>query len=293
MAKSNFEKIFIDRLTMRTTDQIIIHWKANYIQDDDLLLSEPLEETLKSIKSNLPSDVSQTSSFSSQYLFNQVMKEYIISTYKAFAILRSIVRDISHGQQTYSEISSYLVNMLLAKSICLLLGVWYSHNHIRLTNSNEEFFVIDLFHKKANSYESRIFNIKKTRLTHSQFWKMFLEILKNTSGTLISSRLSIFINNIDHNDFSLIRNHLQYSYINWIFEDLQSDDILETDWFTNYSYDFNLDFKILTNNSNKLLSLELIKFNSLLFKEIAVHDELKDHFNNFEEIASLFKNWMN
>lgn len=69
--------------------------------------------------------------------------------------------------------------MLLAKSISLILGVWYSHSPIRQSSNNkDEFFIIDLFHKRGNTYESRIFNIQNTRLNHSQFWKMFVVILK-------------------------------------------------------------------------------------------------------------------
>ncbi|RIW90103.1 hypothetical protein D3X35_10110, partial [Acinetobacter baumannii] len=211
MAKSIFDKSFIDRLTIRSTDQIFNQWKVNYRQDDYLLDNDSVETYLINISNTLPTSLSTTSPFVYAYLHNQVMREYIFSTYKALAILKSIIRDIKNGQQTYSEISSYLVNMLLAKSISLILGVWYSHSPIRQSSNNkDEFFIIDLFHKRGNTYESRIFNIQNTRLNHSQFWKMFVVILKNTTGMHISNNLSIFINNIDYNDFSLIRNFIQY-----------------------------------------------------------------------------------
>ncbi|MDP7796443.1 hypothetical protein, partial [Acinetobacter baumannii] len=63
--------------------------------------------------------------------------------------------------------------------------------------------------------------------------------------------------------------------------------------FTSYSHDLNLDFKNFSNNSNKLLSLELLKLNNLLFKEIAVYPELSEHLINFKEVAQQYDNWIN
>lgn len=293
MAKSVLDKVYFDRLTIRSIDQITNKWKALYIQDDDLLLSEDVESSLINIKHTLPLTASETAPFNYSYLHNQILRESILSTHKALAILRSIIRDISNGQLTYSEVSAYLVNMLLAKSICILLGVWYSHNPIRKIDSKNEYFIIDLFHKKINNLESRIFNIKDTQLSHKQFWTLFSNVLKNTTGPNINSGLLEFLNNNNHESFSKIRNYLQYSYINWIFDDLNEDTALEIDWFSNYAGNFTLDFSSFQNNANKLFSLELLQLNILLFKNIAIYEELIQHLNKFELMLEKYKNWMN
>lgn len=293
MAKSILEKVYFDRLTVRSIDQITNKWKALYIQDDDLLHSEDVENSLVNINQTLPQSVSETAPFNYLYLHNQILRESILSTQKALAILRSIIRDISNGQLTYSEVSAYLVNMLLAKSICILLGVWYSHNPIRITGNKNEYFIIDLFHKKSNSLESRIFNIGNTKLNHKQFWTLFSNILKNTTGSNINSGLVNFINNNNHENYSKIRNHLQYSYVNWIFDDLKDDTALEIDWFSNYEGNFTIDFSSFQNNANKLLSLELLGLNISLFKNIAIHEELKQQLRMLELMLEKYQNWMN
>ncbi len=293
MGRSILDQVYFDRLSTRSIDQISNKWKILYQQDENLLLADDVESSLIFIKNSLPSTVSETAPFTYQYLPNQILRESIISTYKALAILKSVIRDISNGQLTYSEVSAYLVNMLLAKSICTLLGVWYSHNPIRKVGNNEEYFIIDLFHKKGASLESRIFNIKQTQLSHKQFWTLFSNLLKNTHGENITAGLSAFLNSNDHHSYSKIRNYLQYSYVNWIFDDLTEDRILEIDWFSSYQGNFSLDFGAFENNANKLFSLELLQLNIVLYKNIAIYGEQVEHLTQFEAMLENYKNWMN
>ncbi|MCJ1925171.1 hypothetical protein, partial [Acinetobacter baumannii] len=73
MAKSIFDKSFIDRLTIRSTDQIFNQWKVNYRQDDYLLDNDSVETYLINISNTLPTSLSTTSPFVYAYLHNQVM----------------------------------------------------------------------------------------------------------------------------------------------------------------------------------------------------------------------------
>ncbi|MFG4456715.1 hypothetical protein ACF0CT_03495, partial [Acinetobacter baumannii] len=63
MAKSIFDKSFIDRLTIRSTDQIFNQWKVNYRQDDYLLDNDSVETYLINISNTLPTSLSTTSPF--------------------------------------------------------------------------------------------------------------------------------------------------------------------------------------------------------------------------------------
>ena len=131
---------YLSRLPQRVTDNIFLIWRSKYQQDDNLLSMEDLENSLILNPAGLPSRQSETARFSSPLIYNQVMRECILCTHKSLAILRSIVRDLSSGQQTYSDVSAYLANMLMGRAICLFLGIWFSPCKV-----NNDYYLIDLF----------------------------------------------------------------------------------------------------------------------------------------------------
>lgn len=278
---------YLSRLPQRVTDNIFLIWRSKYQQDDNLLSMEDLENSLILNPAGLPSRQSETARFSSPLIYNQVMRECILCTHKSLAILRSIVRDLSSGQQTYSDVSAYLANMLMGRAICLFLGIWFSPCKV-----NNDYYLIDLFFKKPTGYESRAFNIKNFRMNHEVLWRLFIELMKNTQGSHITPQIVSFISTVKPSDFALHRNHLQYSYHNWTFDDLCKDDEVGCDWFTDYQYNLALDFQNFSSHANKLLLLELLNFFIALFKPIAVMPELKHHLQLFEENLDSFKNWI-
>lgn len=279
--------VYLTRLPQRVTDNIFLQWKTKYQQDDALLETEDLENSLIINSVGLPSRQSETAKFTSPLVYNQVMRESILCAYKSIAILRSIIRDLSSGQQTYPDVSAYLANMLLGRAICLLLGVWFSPCKI-----NNDYYLIDLFFKKPTGYETRAFNLKSFRMNHEVLWKLFINLMKNTQGTYITPQITSFINSIKPSDFASHRNHLQYSYHNWTFDDLINDDEVDCSWFTDYQFNLALDFQNFTSHANKLMLLELLSFFIDLFSSIAVMPEQKIHLEVFKDSLSNYKQWI-
>lgn len=279
--------VYLSRLPQRVTDNIFLQWRSKYQQDDLLLDTEDLESSLSINPVGLPSRHSETARFTSPLVYNQVMRESILCSYKSIAILRSIIRDLSNGQQTYSDVSAYLANMLLGRAICLLLGVWFSPCKI-----NGDYYLIDLFFKKPTGYETRAFNLKNFRMNHEVLWKLFINLIKNTQGTYITPQISSFINSINPSDFASHRNHLQYSYHNWTFNDLIKDDEVECSWFTDYQFNLALDFQNFTSHANKLMLLELLGLFINLFSSIAVMPEQKEHLQVFQASLDNYKQWI-
>jgi len=279
--------VYLNRLPQRVTDNIFQLWKSKYQQDDNLLETECIEISLATSTLGLPSRQSQTAKLSAPLLYNQVMRESILCAHKSTAILRSIIRDLSSGQQTYSDVSAYLANMLLGRAICLLLGVWFSPCKI-----NGDYYLIDLFFRKPTGYEVRAFNLKSFRMNHEILWKLFIELIKNTQGTHITHQITSFVTTIDPSDFAAHRNHLQYSYHNWTFDDLISDDEVSCEWFTDYKFNLALDFKNFSSSANKLMLLELLIFFINLYSSVAVMPEQKSHLSIFEDSLKNYKEWI-
>ncbi|MBC9229033.1 hypothetical protein HI850_006780 [bacterium SPL81] len=289
MAKSILGSIYLDRMQVRVTDEIVDIWKSKYIDRVDFLELETIEDYLSSLSTGLPSRESETCPFSYPLLHTHALREAILCTYKGYALSRSVVRDLKSGQQTYPDISAYIANLFFARAICLFLGVWFSPVQVK-----NDFLLIDLFAKRitGDKYVSKIFNLKNFRMNHESFWKTLLALIKQTSGTDITMPLGSFANNTDYSKFAINRNHLQYKYHSWNFDDLMNDDAIETEWFTDYTRNFSLDFDQYQSHSHKLLIIELMDFINIFFRKIAVVDTLKTHLDNFEKQCLDYKGWI-
>lgn len=289
MSKVVLNSVYLDRMQVRVTDEIVDIWKSKYVDRVDFLELDTIEDHLISLTTGLPTRESQTSPFSYPLLHTHALREAILCTYKGYALSRSVMRDLKSGQQTYPDISAYTANLFFARAICLFLGVWFSPIQVR-----NDFWLIDIFAKRitGDNYISKIFNLRNFRMNHENFWKTLLELIKQTSGTDISMPFDSFVKNTDHTKFSSNRNHLQYKYHSWNFNDLMNDDAIETEWFTDYTRNFSLDFDQNQSHSHKLLIIEFMDFINNFFRKIAVVDTLNSHLINFEAQSLDYKTWI-
>lgn len=221
--------------------------------------------------------------------------------YKAFAVSRSIARDMGNCQFTYSEVSSYIASLFFAKAIALMLGIWTSPDPIATTQSKKTmklYWAIDFFRKNEskNEYNTYLVNLEKQKTGHSNFWETFIYLIDELSLTNNKGEFfkKLKTANINPKKIPSIRNKIQYSYGYWGDNDLTTDEELSIDWFEDYlqpSETIKIYFDDISTHPNKIFLLELMNIAVSFYSDIAVFDSLKQHSINFQDQKQQLLKW--
>lgn len=277
----------------RNLDKVIEDWKSQININSDILNCDSICDKFP----NLLSICDLTKSDLIHYnIYDSYFHDIIECSNKALAIVRSIVRDLKEGQQSYAGVSSYIASRLMAQSLLLLFGIWFSPEEY----SEKNYYLMDIFSSKLvinSQAETNVYicDLKRSRIGHSNLWQVFHTIMITTSSPLIiDNATSLFFENLDLKAIPSQRDQIQYHYDGWTFSelDLLKDDNIDIDWMAQCDHNFVINFDDIDSRPNIIFLYNLLNlFYKILTNLQNLNDELDDHIAKVSTHIDILKNW--
>lgn len=157
-----------------------------------------------------------------------LVRESIYLAHKAGALFRSMDRDLCDGDISYPEVTAYNASFFLAKSICSLRGLWFTHNQI-----NNKYWLIDAYSditRKNPTGEIRAYEVGGRQIGHQETWGLLQRVFVNPKHLPVDQGLITTLRQYKPNQISKYRNHIQYRNSTWPHRDLHLDEKTPLDW---------------------------------------------------------------
>lgn len=145
-------------------------------------------------------------------------REAVFLIHKACSLLRSVSSDVSRGQFTYSEVTAYTASFFLAKSICILSGVWVSPKGINGTN-----WVVDCMASDRSNYRTVAYQAGRSQIGHLEIWKLFKRVVDQCKSFPFDDEFQPTVKQLEDSSIARRRNYIQYWNTRWQFPDLHED----------------------------------------------------------------------
>lgn len=163
-------------------------------------------------------------------LRTSLARESIYLAHKAGALFRSMDRDLSDGDISYPEVTAYNASFFLAKAICAIRGLWYTHQQI-----NNKFWLIDAYSdvtRKKQTGEIRAYEVGGQQIGHQQTWALLQRAFVNPKHIPVDSEFIAMLKGHQPNEIARIRNHIQYRNTIWPHDDLLVHQKVPVDWIS-------------------------------------------------------------
>jgi len=165
-------------------------------------------------------------------IYQNVLRESIYLAHKSLVFLRGVDRDVNASQASHAEINAYTGSFMLAKAICMILGVWFSPRPILRCQ-----WIVDLFKIKKRDFVVNAIKCPGKQIGHKELWEIFMRLLRTLENHPLDDEFRVFALSLDSGDIAKTRNHVQYRSFSWVYDDLYLNNSFGSGWVKPFDKD--------------------------------------------------------